>query len=394
MVCASSDTTERRLSPRHFPKGRNQAWQIRNVALWTCRGRQGEWLLDKLFPQYALAFAIFTLVALLDLRLPELIGYEAIALVNLLAMVLLALFVSRGPILFGTVLTGLAWNFLCVPPRYSFHISSFYDKMMLATYLVVAMTIGQLTTRLRALREDEMKTKLLAESERLSRTLLNSVSHELRTPLATITSAASEVRAWRAHAIQQELLAEIETASARLNRVVQSLLNAARIQSGQLRPKLDWCDTSKLVSSVLREVASLAGGHGLEVKITPGLPLVKMDFVLMQQALMNLVVNAATHTPPGTPVKISAWINEGYLFIKVADHGAGLPADQVERIFNLFHRASTAKPSGTGLGLSIVKGFVEAQGGRVTAANRPGGGAVFTICMPAADMANLPEEKL
>ena len=152
-------------------------------------------LLDKLFPQYALAFAIFTLVALLDLRLPELIGYEAIALVNLLAMVLLALFVSRGPILFGTVLTGLAWNFLCVPPRYSFHISSFYDKMMLATYLVVAMTIGQLTTRLRALREDEMKTKLLAESERLSRTLLNSVSHELRTPLATITSAASEMHA-------------------------------------------------------------------------------------------------------------------------------------------------------------------------------------------------------
>ena len=93
-------------------------------------------------------------------------------------------------------------------------------------------------------------------------------------------------------------------------------------------------------------------------------------------------------------MKISAWINEGYLFIKVADHGAGLPADQVERIFNLFHRASTAKPGGTGLGLSIVKGFVEAQGGRVTAANRPGGGAVFTICMPAADMANLPEEKL
>ena len=83
--------------------------------------------------------------------------------------------------------------------------------------------------------------------------------------------------------------------------MVQSLLNAARIQSGQLRPKLDWCDTSELVSSVLREVASLAGGHRLEVKITPGLPLVKMDFVLMQQALMNLVVNAATHTPPGTP---------------------------------------------------------------------------------------------
>ncbi|MDB6022489.1 MAG: integral rane sensor signal transduction histidine kinase [Pedosphaera sp.] len=352
-------------------------------------------LLGKLFPQYVLAFAVFALVALLDFRLPELIGYEAIALVNLLAIVVLALFVSRGPILFGTILTGLAWNFLCAPPRYSFHISSFYDKMMFVTYLVVAMTIGQLTTRLRALREDEMKTKLLAESERLSRTLLNSVSHELRTPLSTITSAASEMNARGALTpIQKELLSEIETASARLNRVVQSLLNAARIQSGQLRPKLDWCDISELVSSVLHEVASVTGGRLPEVKITPGMPLVKMDFVLMQQALMNLLVNAAIHTPPATPVVISAWVHEGQLFIEVADHGAGLPADQLDRIFNLFHRAPAAKPGGTGLGLSIVKGFVEAQGGTVMAANRPGGGAVFTICMPAADMANLPEEIL
>ena len=152
-------------------------------------------LLEKLFPQYSLAFAVFAMVALLDLRLQELIGYQAIALVNLLAIVVLALFVSRGPILFGTVLTALGWNFLSAPPRYSFHISSFYDKMMFATYLVVALTIGQLTTRLRAHREKEIKTKLLAESERLGRTLLNSVSHELRTPLSSITSAASELNA-------------------------------------------------------------------------------------------------------------------------------------------------------------------------------------------------------
>src|SRR4029077_8115483 len=121
-------------------------------------------------------------------------------LLYLLAVVLLALFVGRGPILFGTALTALGWNFLFAPPRYSFHIGSFYDKMMLAMYFVVALVVGQLTALLRAqreaererearTREGEINSRLLAESERLGRTLLNSVSHELRTPIAAITSA-------------------------------------------------------------------------------------------------------------------------------------------------------------------------------------------------------------
>jgi two-component system sensor histidine kinase KdpD len=353
------------------------------------------WLLAKPLRQYSLAFGMFLAVSMVNVWLQEIIGYEAIALVNLLAVVVLALFIDRGPIIFGTALTALGWDFLCVPPRFSFHISSFYDKMMVATYFVVALTIGQLTTRLRAHREEDIKTKLLAESERLSRTLLNSVSHELRTPLATITSAATELRAsGTLTPLQNELTHEIETASARLNRVVRSLLNAARIQSGQLRPKPDWCDISELVASALQEVAYLSGSHPVVEKIPPGLPLVKMDFVLMQQVLINLLVNAAMHTPRGTPVEIVARINDRHLYLEVADSGPGLPPGQLERIFDLFHRAPAAKPGGTGLGLAIVKGFVEVQGGRVMAANRPGGGAVFTICMPASDVPDLPDETI
>ena len=132
---------------------------------------------------------------------------------------------------------------------------------------------------------------------------------------------------------------------------MQSLLNAARLQSGQLRPKLDWCDTSELVAFVLQEVGGLTGGHPVGVKTTPGLPLVKMDFVLMQQALINLLANAAMHTPHGTPIEISGWINAGELRIEVADRGPGLPSDQLERIFDLFHRAPEAKPGGTGFGI-------------------------------------------
>lgn len=358
-------------------------------------GNKANQLMEKPLTQYALAFAVFLAVSIVNLWLQELIGYQALALVNLLAVVMLALFVSRGPILFGTALTALGWNFLFVPPRFSFHVSSFYDKMMLATYFVVALTVGQLTTRLRAHREAEIKAKLLAESERLSRTLLNSVSHELRTPLAAITSATSELRAYDTLTPrQQKLTAEIQTASARLNRVVQSLLSAARIKSGQLRPKLDWCDTADLIGVSLQEVIDLMGNHPVETKIAPGLPLVKMDFVLMQQALVNLLVNAATHTPAGILIDLSARIDKKHLFLEVADSGPGLPPESLERIFDLFHRAPTAKPGGTGLGLAIVKGFVEAQGGRVQAANRPEGGAVFTICMPVPDMPHFPEEIL
>jgi len=356
-------------------------------------GNKTKHLLEKPLLQYALAFAVFLGVSIVDLWLEELIGYQAIALVNLLAVVVLALFVSRGPILFGTTLTALGWSFFFVPPRFSFHISSFYDKMMLATYFVVALTIGHLTTRLRGHRAAEIKTKLLSESERLSRTLLNSVSHELRTPLAAITSATSELRAYSSLTPrQQKLTNEIEAASARLNRVVQSLLSAARIQSGQLRPKLDWCDAADLVGVALQEVTGLTASHPVETKIMPGLPLVKMDFVLMEQALVNLLVNAAIHTPVGTAIEIDAHVEHRHLILEVADHGPGLPPESLERVFDVFHRAATAKPGGTGLGLAIVKGFVEAQGGRVQAANRPEGGAVFTIYMPAVDVPDLPEE--
>jgi two-component system sensor histidine kinase KdpD len=352
-----------------------------------------KWLLARPSRQYALAFVSFVAVSVFNFFMEHFIGYQAVALIYLLAVVVLALFLGRGPVIFATALTAAWWGYAFAPPRYAFHISSSYDKMMVATYFAVALTISQLTTRLRAHREAETKTRLIAESERLGRTLLNSVSHELRTPISAINSATGELRAAGSlNPAQQKLTVEIEAASARLNRVVQSLLSAARLKSGQLRTKPDWCEVSDLVRLTLRDVASLTADHRVEVRIVPGLLLVRMDFVLMQQALANLVVNAAMHTPAGTPIEISARVEGPDLILQVADRGPGLPPQELERIFDSFHRAAGAKPGGTGLGLAIVKGFVEAQGGRVNASNRHGGGAIFTITMPANEPPNLPEE--
>jgi two-component system sensor histidine kinase KdpD len=107
-----------------------------------------------------------------------------------------------------------------------------------------------------------------------------------------------------------------------------------------------------------------------------------MDFVLMQQVLTNLLLNAAVHTPPSTAVQVSAAVEANTLVLTVADNGPGLPPDALPLIFDKFYRAPTAPAGGTGLGLAIVKGFTEAQGGQVKAENRPSGGAVFTIRLP------------
>jgi len=235
------------------------------------------------------------------------------------------------------------------------------------------------------LRDSEQQAKMAEESERLSRTLLNSVSHEIRTPIAAISSAAASLNAARDPRLVKvpwTMVDEIQEAARRLNRLVSNLLNMTRLESGHVKPKLDWCDVSDLVQVTLKEIDRDLAQHRLTVEVANGLPLVRLDFVLMQQVLTNLLLNAAVHTPPGTEVWVRALEKNGNLQLTVADNGPGLPPDALPLIFDKFYRAPTAPAGGTGLGLAIVKGFVEAQGGRVEAENRAPGGVAFIVHLP------------
>ena len=234
------------------------------------------------------------------------------------------------------------------------------------------------------LQEASEKSKVLAESERLGKTLLNSISHEIRTPIAAITTAVSGLAEAKAATpeFQRAMVAEIQEATGRLNRLVGNLLDMTRLESGHVKPKVDWCDVSDLIHVTLKATGKELAHHQVAVEIAPELPLVRMDFVLMQQTLANLLLNAAVHTPPGTAVQVSARVEEDALIFTVADRGPGLPPESISRIFDKFYRAPTAPAGGTGLGLSIAKGFVEAQGGQIKAENRPGGGAAFIIRLP------------
>jgi two-component system sensor histidine kinase KdpD len=244
------------------------------------------------------------------------------------------------------------------------------------------------------LRDEEHEAQLLAESERLSKTLLNSISHEIRTPIAAITSAMSTLVEARAPSpeFQRAMLGEVQEATARLNRLVGNLLDMTRLESGHLKPKLDWCDVNDLVNVTLRQSERELARHKVITELPRDLPLVRMDFVLMQQVLTNLLLNAAAHTPPGTIVTVSARPKNGSLTLTVADTGPGLPPEAIQRVFDKFYRAADARPGGTGLGLSIVKGFVEAHGGTVAAENRAGGGAAFTIQLPMSEPPVAPAE--
>jgi two-component system sensor histidine kinase KdpD len=157
-----------------------------------------------------------------------------------------------------------------------------------------------------------------------------------------------------------------------------------RLESGHVKAKLDWCDVADLVQVTLKDIAKDLAQHKVSVGVPETLPLVRIDFVLMQQVLTNLLLNAAVHTPPGTAVQVNAAVEADTLELSVADSGPGLPPEALPLIFDKFYRAPAAPAGGTGLGLAIVKGFVEAQGGRVKAENRPSGGAVFTIRLPLA----------
>ncbi len=243
------------------------------------------------------------------------------------------------------------------------------------------------------LRETETQARLLAESERLGKTLLNSVSHELRTPLAAITSAVSGLRDAGPLSPDQHVLAqELDEAVARLNRLVRNLLDLSRLEAGHLHPHPDWHDVRELIQTVLQNLHRALAKHPVKLDLAEGLPLAKLDFALTEQILANLLSNAAVHTPPGTPIEIRTYAESDRLVLEVADHGPGFPAGNPARWFERFQRGVGAVPGGTGIGLSLVKGFTEAQGGTVVAANRDGGGALFTVRLPLAKMPPLPEE--
>lgn len=491
--------------------------------------------------QYVLAAGVMIGAAAACYPFSGLLGYQSVSLILLLVMALLPLWFSLGPVLLSAALSALLWDFLFIPPRFTFSVSLAQDALMLLTYFSIAAVTGTLSARIRAreravvqreertaalfaltgdlstarsqddvarasvkniaaslnadtmvflsepdgdifkaphpastlaagpkdfsvaswvywnekkagrftetlpfaeatyvplsgpryslgvlgvrrrdgqrmtldqevlldnfarqissaleresLHELARRSVAIEESERLYKTLFNSVSHEMRTPLSAILGASEgllDPAAFGETTPRTELIGEIHAAALRLNHLVENLLDMTRLESGLIKPKRDWCDVRDLIQSATKRMAAELGRHTVQVSIQEDLPLFTLDFGMMEQALMNVLHNAVLYTPEGTPIRITARASEREGTIEIADQGPGLPEEELERVFEKFHRLPGSRSGGTGLGLSIVRGFVESNGGTITAQNNSGGGARFIIRLP---LNRQPQEK-
>ena len=233
------------------------------------------------------------------------------------------------------------------------------------------------------LRNATKKTYILNESDKLYKTLFNSISHELRIPVATIMGASDTLLSQSyPEETKLKLYTEINTASIRLNRLIENLLNMSRLESGRITPRPDWCDVHDLANNVAANLKQELHPFNLSIVIPVDMPLVFIDYGLIEQVLHNLVLNATQNAEVGTNIRLKFFYDHGSLITQVMDRGKGFPASEFPDIFNKFYRGKDAITGGTGLGLSIVKGFVEAHGGTVIAENRQNGGAIFTIKIP------------
>ncbi|RVU17836.1 sensor histidine kinase [Methylobacterium oryzihabitans] len=227
-----------------------------------------------------------------------------------------------------------------------------------------------------------------AETDRLRQALLTSISHDLRTPLAAVLGAASTLRdldAALAPPAKAELVATIVAESERLNRFIANLLDMTRLEAGAVAPNVSLQDLGETVDTALRRTERVLAGHRVAVAVPPDLPPLRLDPVLFEQVLVNLLDNAAKYAPEGSTVTIRARAEGAWILLTVEDEGDGLPEEDVERVFDKFYRVRKGDRvrAGTGLGLAISRGFVEAMGGTIAAANRRDrSGAAFTLRLP------------
>jgi two-component system sensor histidine kinase KdpD len=226
---------------------------------------------------------------------------------------------------------------------------------------------------------------LKMESERLRNSLLAALSHDLRTPLTVLVGLAESLTLTtpRLSAEQSETAEAIQDEARRMSTLVSNLLDMARIESGDVKLNLQWQPLEEVVGAALKAARGMLQRHRIDVRLPRDLPLVKFDAVLIERVLVNLLENVSKYTPAGSTVTLSGEVIGGNLSVSVADDGPGLPVGREEAVFQKFTRGEreSATP-GVGLGLAICRAIVESHQGKIVAAQRPGGGAIFTFTLP------------
>lgn len=248
-----------------------------------------------------------------------------------------------------------------------------------------------------ALRQEAIHAEALRESDRLKNALLGSVTHDLRTPLASIKAATSSLlepgMIWQEN-LPRELIATIDASIDRLSHLVRNLLDLSRLEAGVAELEYDWHDIGDLIASVLEqlELAGQLGDRQIVVAVPETMPLVLLDHGQIERVLTNLLENAFKYSPPDSGISVQASVKENppELEVRISDQGVGIPAQELEAIFEKFYRAqpvrlpwtNTPPPMGTGLGLAICRNIIRAHQGHIWAESAPGSGSTFYFTVP------------
>ena len=315
----------------------------------------------------------------------------------------------------------LCYNFFFLPPYYTFTIADPQNWVALTAFFVTALAVGQLSARakrraqeaeagrtenrrlyeeLQEAFERASEAEALRRSERIKSALLDAVTHDLRTPLTSIKASAtllledgesSQTEAF-SPAEQKTMLRLISDDADRLDRFVESIVDLARIEAGDIRLSRNWSSVEEMIEAALARTEPLMREHQLRILVEKELPVIRVDARAVAEVIYTLIDNATKYAPAGTCITIKANRASGEMVqISVEDEGPGIQPHLRQRVFEKFFHiganpAGSGRPEGIGMGLSIAKGIVEAHGGLIWIEQGKGGkGTQVSFTVPVGD---------
>lgn len=313
------------------------------------------------------------------------------AMVYLLGIIIASVYYDRPVSVVAALLSFLAFDFFFVPPTLTLRFGTAQYLITAVVLLIAGFVTSALASRVRREMKSASQAAVVANEERIRNSLLASLSHDLRTPLAVIAGSASSLRENRSRLSveeQDQLLETIFQRSVRMSTEVTDLLEMTQLHAGRVSLDRQWYPIEELIGAALERCRSLTHGHAVTVEMPTDMYLVHVDGVLIEKLFVNLIENAALHTPIGTAIHIAAARSDDAFIVSVSDDGPGLRPGSEELLFEKFERGTqSGTSSGSGLGLSICRAISELHGLAITARNRPEGGAEFAVRFPADPMA-------
>jgi K+-sensing histidine kinase KdpD len=377
-------------------------------------------LLNERWASYFLAtFGIVALTAIL-IPLRSHINSTTVGFAFLLVIVFVAILWGSKPALMASILGMLCFNFFFLPPFYTFTIADPQNWVALTAFFITALAVGQLSARAKRRAEEAeagrveirhlyeelqeaferaSEAEALIRSERFKSALLDAITHDLRTPLTSIKASATLLLEDREDPTttlspdeQGAMLKVITQESDRLDRFVESIVDLARIEAGDLRLRRNWGPVDEIIDAAVARAEPLMNEHQLRIRVENELPVIRVDARAVAEVIYTLIDNATKYAPPTSCITVQAdQAGAEMVQISVEDQGPGIPSHLRERVFEKFFRANgrvtpSGRVGGIGMGLSIAKGIVEAHGGRIWIdAGAAGHGTRVSFTVPVGD---------